>query len=282
MSSLTDKKEEIKDMRTAGFIAGVLCDISAMNIQKIRENFKKNKLFYKEISDLYRLVKLQSAYAKQNISTDINNDDKQKVLAVAITSNKRFYGSLNNDVMEFFLKYTEEQDDMVSMIIGATGRQFLVNHADAKQFEYAVFGEDNPSPKEIDLFLSKTNNYDKVLVFYPSFINMFKQAPVMVDITYTPEIKNTAIQTERYILEPELFEIVKFFETRVKHMLFKRTMLETELARTATRVMRMSMAENRASVIIKKRMNELKKESRVLSNARLLETFAGLSKWKKT
>jgi len=43
----------------------------------------------------------------------------------------------------------------------------------------------------------------------------------------------------------------------------------------------MNSAENRASELIEEKENELKKETRALSSMRLLETFSGLSKWKK-
>jgi len=283
MSVIVSKKEELQDMRTAKFIAGALRDISAIKIRSIRESFKNNKVFYNEISELYRLIKLHAARTRYDSERNILVGTSPKVLAVAVTSNKRFYGSLNSDVLELFLEYIKEKNEADSLVIGATGKQFLSRTLYEKRSEYITFTDDDPTTKEVDEFLSKTQGYNKVLVFYPRFINVFKQEPMMIDITYAPETERLAEEKiEGYIFEPELSEMVEFFETRIRHLLFKRTMLETELARTAARVTRMNSAEHKASELIEEKEHELKKEMLTLSSMRLLETFSGVSKWKKT
>ena len=83
-----------------------------------------------------------------------------------------------------------------------------------------------------------------------------------------------------YIFEPEFSQMLAFFEEHIKSLLFNRTMLETELSRTAARLMKMTGAEQSATEHIGEKKRELRKAIESLSNIRLLESFSGLSIWR--
>ena len=75
------------------------------------------------------------------------------------------------------------------------------------------------------------------------------------------------------LFEPEYSEILGFFQTQVRSLLFLRVMLETDLARTAARLITMSGAEERASDVIKQKRSQLRKMQASIINTKLLETF---------
>src|SRR3990167_6421107 len=81
-----------------------------------------------------------------------------------------------------------------------------------------------------------------------------------------------------FIFEPELPDILDFFNTQVRTILFNRTMIETDLARTASRMLSMSGAHERAQFQIKNQRQQLDKRARLIRNAQLLETVAGMRK----
>jgi F0F1-type ATP synthase gamma subunit len=58
-------------------------------------------------------------------------------------------------------------------------------------------------------------------------------------------------------------------------------MLEADLSRTAARLITMSSAEERSTALIKSKKTELHKIQASIANAKLLETFSGMSKWEK-
>ena len=74
--------------------------------------------------------------------------------------------------------------------------------------------------------------------------------------------------------------MIKFFDSQVRSILFKRVLLEADLARTAARLLSMSQAEERTDSEIKMKKVALKKVFRSFTNAQLLETFSGIKKWK--
>jgi len=143
------------------------------------------------------------------------------------------------------------------------------------------FEDDNPTDEELSIFLERIKPYGRILIFYPSFISVFKQGVKTIDITQKPEPTIDLKKEEEYIFEPDLAEMIQFFETQIRHLLFNRAMLETELARTAARLMRMNESENRATELIKEKESQLQKETSALSSIRLLETFLGYRQWRK-
>mgnify|MGYP006282640627 CR=1 FL=1 len=293
MSVIKKAQEELKNISTAKSVTGVLRDISAMEIDDLREEFAKNQNFYIEISELYRLVKAKSEEdSRSNLNLDPNKEDSktdksEKVLLIAVTSNRKFFGELNKRVMEKLIKDMDSRkkrgnEDLSCKVIGKTGKQFLMNTKYENNCQYIIFKEDDPDLRERQYFLKSIGGYDKVFMFYPKFINVFRQGVEVAEISYTPELIGDEESKEvDYFFEPELSEIMNFFETQVKYLLFSRAMLETKLSRTATRLIRMNTAEEKADNLIKKKRMELKKELSSLSNMRLLEIFAGFKQWQK-
>ncbi len=283
MSTIEDvKKEELEELETIRFITGALFEVSAENISRLRSSFEKNRLFYTDISELYHLVK-QSALLRGDIK---NNETATKVqgISVAFTSNSRFYGSINSDVMETFLEHVRvTKRDCV--VIGNTGKVFMSNYPEEKdRVSYFSFEGDRPTVKEMRQFLKTVSEYGQVYVFHPSFVNVFTQNVSVLDITHTPQINENIVGDDiekiDYIFEPELPKILHFFETRVRYLLFQRAMLESELARTASRLIAMSVAEEKANESLRHVRDELRRGVESFNSMRLLESFSAIKKWR--
>ena len=89
------------------------------------------------------------------------------------------------------------------------------------------------------------------------------------------------ISTNNFIFEPEIIRMLDFFDSQIKILLLEQTILESELARTASRLIAMDQAQSRAKDFIsdnKRALGQLKKST---YNARLLETLATMSKWRQ-
>jgi F0F1-type ATP synthase gamma subunit len=153
-------------------------------------------------------------------------------------------------------------------------------YEERRRSEYMIFENDQPSREDILYFLTRTHAFDEVHVFYPRFKSVFNQSTARQDITYTPPIEEAQKRKVEYIFEPELEKMLEFFETQVRYLLFNRIIMETELARASARVMKMNSAEQRAGDLIEEQQRMLEKEVASLSTKRLLETFAGFTKWK--
>ncbi len=283
MSTLVGTKaQELSDLETIGFVASALFDVSAEKINRLRQAFDKNKAFYDEIATLYQAIK-QSAFDRG----ELQKKSRRTIptVAVAFTSNTRFYGSINAEIIAAFEKHmttTGKGSDYI--VIGRTGKMLMeASLGRAAAPAYYTFAEDEPSSDEINQFLERVEPYDQVTMFYPSFVNVFTHTVATRDVTYWPKEQRKADTAESfdYIFEPELPKILQFFETRVRYLLFKRAMLESELARTASRLFAMNQAEDRAHGEAVRLGRAIRKESANFSDLRLLESFSAISRWKK-
>ena len=278
-SSLKKQEEQLQEFQAISFVTSTLFELSAQNISNLREAFEKNRLFYTDIGELYRAVKQTAANRGYLVEKDTT---KLKGISVAFTSNTRFYGSVNSDIMHDFLKHMEvtKRD---CFVIGNTGKAFMEHFPEEKQkCIFFSFENDQPTIKEMRQFLKKVAMYDQVYVFYPSFVNIFHQDVSVLDITHAPSLDDEGgRELLDYIFEPELPKMLTFFETRVRYLLFQRAMLESELARTAARLLAMNEAHERADGAVHRAQRSLKREVKTSNDMRLLETLAGIEKWKR-
>ncbi len=274
------RKKELDELETIRFVTSALFEVSAEKIDNLRSSFELNASFYEEIGKLYGYVK-QAVHTHGQLP-EKSHDLSQKI-SVAFTSNSRFYGSVNTDVMNLFIKNMQDTKSDY-MIIGRMGEYFMRNFSDlSSRVSFLSFEGDDPTMEEVHAFLKKVSAYDQVYVYHSTFVNIFTQKISVLDIAHASEPDSSEHKkgSADYIFEPELPKILAFFETRVRYLLFQRIMLESELARTAARLIAMNKAQDRADNALATLRRILKRDSATFNDARLLEAFSAISKWKK-
>lgn len=281
MPVIADIKEQLYDLTTFKHIAAAFTEAAAVKLRNIRSQFTKNARFYNEITYLYHLVEVNAK--RDNVTMNSQNTPSPqipKLLSVALTSNRRFFGALNNEIIETFLA-SSQKDRSERLVIGKTGLDYLRSAQYQGKYEKLVFKTDLPDSQEIGEFLKLADVCDRVLVYYPKFISFLKQTVGVADITQKIISKEKeGVEETSMIFEPELSKIVKFFEAEVRLILFKNVLLETDLARTAARLLTMNQAEERTDMEINAKEGELRKVLISNTNMRLLDTFSGFKKWK--
>ena len=278
---LGTRQDELEDLETIGFVASALFDVSAEKISRLRNAFEKNKAFYDDIANLYQSIK-QTAFERGELPQ--KSVTVVQTVTVAFTSNIRFYGAVNAEVIRSFVDHMRSGAKSDYIVIGRTGKMLMGNAPDCQsRTSYYSFKEDEPTGDERRQFLKSVVPYSQVQMFYPSFLNVFSQKVVMQDITYTPHTATISGETLAfdYIFEPELPKILEFFETKVRYLLFKRVMLESELARTAARLLSMNQAQDRSGDAIVRLRRAIRRDTENFNDLRLLESFSAISKWKK-
>ena len=291
MPTVAEIKLELDDAQTLRMISSAFMEAAAARVQKIKDEFEKNSQFYDEISKLYHLVQVARAkhpkdekewggmFFRPPIPAEAAKKEekkKEKMAMVAVTSNQRFYGNLNVNIMQQFVTdiITKKTDVMV---IGVTGRDFMKSSDFSRSYEQISFEHDNPTSEEIRVFLEKVSGYDQVTVYFPKFISLVTQKVGILDITQAANPGDKVPDDEVNILfEPELSRILEFFKHQVRSLLFLRVMLEADLSRTAARLITMSAAEERSGEMIKVKKSQLRKLQLSITNAKLLETFSAI------
>lgn len=278
MSRLGEQKQRIEDVRSARYITGALRDISAIELKRLKKKFEKNDIFYSELRELFQLIWL---IGKDEGIIDALKKRK-KDLYIAYTTNRHFYGSLNHDVMREFDKSTDKKDHC--FVIGETGKQMWKSKVlQRTEVEFFSFEQDDPNPEEVNILLKKVEEYEHVYVFYPGFKSVFEQDVKMVDITYRPTVdakkKNEYQDIPQYLLEPDILEMIEFFNTQVRYILLERLLVETQIARVAARLVKMDTADQNAKELIKNELGELQRIRTSFSSRRMLETVVGFIQW---
>jgi ATP synthase F1 gamma subunit len=276
MSTLEQKKNEYEEVQSVRFITNTLLEISAERIKALRERFDKNQIFYREIRDLYALVRWHAL--KRGGEGVV--DTREHSVSLALTSNSRFYGSINSAVMENFIRHMDVSPERSFILVGNVGGRIISGTRYEKRCVYWTFNSDDPTENELQKLLEELKKYREVLVFHPQFVNVFYQDVGILSLTESDEIGDRSEKTLEYIFEPELPRIVRFFETRVRHLLLSRAMLESELARTAARLVTMNRADERAAHLMRELLSAVRKEEQTLDSLRLIESLAGIGKWK--
>ncbi len=278
MPTVADLKLELDDATTLKLISSAFTEAAASRIQKIKRQFETNRQFYDEISHVYHLVRESGKTMKLEMA---KTDGKLKSLSVAVTSNQRFYGNLNVNIMRGFLDAVGRMTTDV-LVIGTTGKDFMHSSGYTKPYEHMIFVHDDPTQEETRDFLDKIMPYDTVMVYYPKFVSLVTQSVGSVDLTQAVSKTDKAGEDEIHILfEPEYAKILEFFQRQVRSLLFLHVMLEADLSRTAARLITMSSADERSTELIKQKKGELRKVQASIANVKLLETFSGMTKWKK-
>lgn len=278
MSTIADLKLELEDATTLKLISSAFTESAASRIQKIKKKFETNRQFYDEISHVYHLVRLSGKTRKDKAEKEKKIGKK---LSVAVTSNQRFYGNLNVNVMNGFIDAISQEETDV-MVIGTTGQDFMQSSSFSKPYEHMIFVYDDPTGEETSAFLDKIMPYETVMMYHPKFLSLVAQTVGAIDITQAVTSSDKTPEDEKYILfEPEHGKILEFFQRQVRSLLFLHVMLEADLSRTAARLITMSAAEERSSDLIKQKQSEFRKIQASIANVKLLETFAGMGQWKK-
>jgi ATP synthase F1 gamma subunit len=278
MSRVAEIQHSVEDYRSTELITGALQDISATKMQFIRKDFEENARFFAGIREVYGIVKAHAQEA--SVVAEENPSHRTRDIYIALTSNKRFYGTLNRDIVRALVRVMETASGSDFLIIGQTGAQYLDTIGFRGKVTRTEFNDDTPAPHELQSILALIDSYARVFLIYPKFVNTFRQDIAMTDITQTPESSVAPEMKAEYIFEPEIPKMLLFFEAQVRRALFERIMLETELARAAARALRMREAKDRADDLLKHSERELRHELATLADLALMETFIGFNFWK--
>lgn len=280
MALLENLKSELASLITLQSVTGAFGDISALKIQSLRVTFEQNSLFYEQISQLYHSVTL-SAIINKYIHDKKKGvkDYHPRTLRIALTSNHRFYGTSNRDIMDRFFEESKSiHEDR--LVIGHTGKDYVVGRTDIPPYNVLIFTEDTPPKVEVEALLHLCKPYQRVFIYYPRFVNMLTQKVDRIDIAYSPKDLGANYQQIKFIFEPELPKILDFFEQHIRTLMFNRVLLETQLARTATRLLAMHTAERNAHDLTITTRASIRRATQSTVNRRLLETLQSFKKAK--
>ena len=271
IKEIEEALEEGQGLKT---IAQAYSEIANLKIKRIRGEVERNRVFFQEISRVYALIKKLAEKKK------VNTLKPKRLVSLIITSNYRFYGSINEDLIEFFINTAQKLDGEVILLGRAAIDYFKTNQIFTNP-KSILLKADQPDSSELLGLINTIKDYNQVLIFHSRLKSLLVQEPIITDITATSGSNEKVIGNERlqkdnfkFIFEPELPKILAFFDSQILTLLLESTFLESELSRTASRFITMDQAENEANKFIFEYEKLEAFSKRNLANNQILENFA--------
>lgn len=280
MATVREINEKIAEGKSLKMVTQAFTDIASTKLKRIRSRVEKNRIFFDDLTQIYRLV--NQLAAQQHVYSRPKNG---KIATILISSNYRFYGKITNDLISFFLKKTLNHKNLDKIVIGKTAESYLKAVNYNQPYELIILKDDFPNFQELKYLTDQIKDYTQVLVFYSQFKSVLVQEPFIKDITQLvreihvedkKELEKLKL-TLNYILEPEIKIILDFFDAQIKNLLLEEAFLESELARTGSRLITMDNAQNEANNYLKDEKRALFSAKRTILNERILEAFAALN-----
>lgn len=264
--------QQLDESQALKQISVAYSEIASNKLKKIRGLVEKNRQFLDELSIVYKVVK-QVARARHALPPK-----NQKTVSVVITSNYHFYGNVNQNLTSYFVESMRaHRTDQI--VIGKTALEFLKGVNYQLPYTNLLFKRDYPELSELDTLVDKIKNYSQILVFYSRMRTVLFQVPTYQDITQTAYLQKQSedkSQKKLFIFEPELVKILDFFETQGISLLLQQAFLESELSRTASRLVSMDQSQMNADKFIHEYTILLDHARKSFANTRLLETYTSI------
>lgn len=284
--TLKQIQQQLDEAESLQLITHALSDLSSMRLKKIRESVERNAFFFNEISKVYHMVKRVAFLRKVSIPKN------GKTLSIVVTSNFRFYGNLNTNLLKYFIDQTKTMNTDI-LVVGTTGIDYLKGVHFAHPFQPIILKKDMPSDEELKALVNVVKNYSQVFVFHSQFKTVLTQIPAVKDITQTSDLDNresqivgrnaslvenrSSMSDQHLIFEPEIEKTLAFFDSQLTTLLLEETFLESELARVAARLITTSQAEKAAEDLIEERKKLFANVRRTNANTKLLESLSSFS-----
>lgn len=242
--------------------------ISSRHVNNIRGTVVRNRDFTSSVYDIFQEV--VSSYSQEiaNLARRRRVGSSQaltflphngKTVFVFLSANTGLFGDVVNKTFEYMMKDLEHANAEVT-VVGRLGRTMFQVGAQNHPYSYFEYPDYGTSSDKFSELVSHLVQYEEIHVYYAQFHSMVDQKPVKFTINaQTPMAVSIHKRDQKYfIFEPSLEEILKFFESEIFTSVMDQVLQESQLAKSASRI----LAMNRAT----KNIEDTLKKSRIKQN----------------
>jgi len=270
MSNLTDLKQTAVESESLKQVIDALGEISTIHFRQTKTGVEHNTLFFSEIGRVYRA--LRATAQKRQIALNQASDKNGQNISLLLTSNSQFHGGLDSELSSYFLtSIAKYPSDLI--VVGQSGEKFLKAIGFSHPYSVVLFKNDFPTTEEVLNLMERVRQYSKILVYHSKFVTILDQQVEVSELVGSGDINEADKDQIEYLIEPELPKMMAFFEGQILTSLFQSVFLESELAKTAARMVAMDTAGLNAEKIIEEQKGDVLKARKALQNLRILETF---------
>ena len=270
MSNITTLKQNISESDSLKLVIDALGEVATMKLKATRKSIQQNTVFFDEIGAVYRAVQIMAE--KRRLLLHEASPKNGRNISLLITSNAAFHGGLDSELTSYFIQAVGKYSTDI-VVIGRSGEKYLRALGFTHPYQTIIFDGDFPKTQEILDLTSNIKDYSKILVYHSKFVTVLDQQVEVSDLSATAEGDNKDAPQINYLIEPELPKMLSFFEGQILSSLLESVFLESELAKTAARMVSMDTAGLHAEKILDQEKQVLLRARKNLQNIRILETF---------
>jgi F-type H+-transporting ATPase subunit gamma len=260
MNNLIDIKERISQVGTLQHLVDAYEEIASIRMKKIRNSVLTNRYFQDEINMIFD--QLRVSYAKEVATLAKKRKGKEtitflphngKVVSVLLSANTGLYGDITIKTFQLFIQEAKKGLSELT-IVGRQGLSQYLSEGLGRPYTYFDLPDYGQNKIQLAEIVKHIVQYEEIHVYYGKYRNVIYQDPM--ELMISAQISLSGKSTEKpvsYLFEPSLEKILMFFETEIFASLFEQSVIESQLAKFASRF----LAMDRATSNIKEEMKKL-------------------------
>lgn len=292
MARLNEIKDQEAVVQTVGGFANSLQQIAAMRMVKLRQSVLDSRRFVEEATLILRELHLERL---KQIDRDLKHNKSRKKKAIAadtatghtaiiiITSNQGLCGSYHTEIFK-------KADEIINLhptadyyLIGAKGQHYFQNRQNLGSLRlYPYDLSENPTMAELRPLIGMFYYYDQIFLLYSHYLNTTTRIANFVELA-VPNL--TEVQTKidleegKYIFEPDLEELIRQVNSRIRYALFRQQILDSKLSLYTAQMIAMKTAADNAKDLLADLKLDYNKARRKLVDKKINEVQAGRALW---
>jgi F-type H+-transporting ATPase subunit gamma len=284
-----NKKEIQERIETLGMLMGLTeaySEVSSQRMKKIREGVITSRDFLESIDSIFRelrnsqrreIIRLAKKKGKGDTVTFLAHNGK--TVSVFIAANAGLYGDIINRVFTDFINEVRSKNTEVT-IVGKLGLSLFLS-AEPKRpytyFDYPDYGDNSENLASITRHLV---SYEEIHIFYGKFKNIaYQEVASRVIAAETDLSADSEEAVTKYLFEPDLNDILAFFEGEMFTSTFEQVLREAQLAKFSSRMISMDKAGEKIKEELKQTQMEHLKMAHYLSDKKQQAVFGSFHLW---
>jgi F-type H+-transporting ATPase subunit gamma len=257
-------KRAIESVRNIWKLTGALETLAALKMKKAQKIALLSRPFSEKIAQILKEIDYCRLEEKNIFFDKLTGNQKNKVLAMVLASDKGFCGSFNQNVLKFSEKMIKEMKKEKEVDILPVGKKSIFYFRERKYKlvqNFSGIGDfvEIEDVKMISDFLVNVflqNKYQEIHLFYTNFISTFLQKPKSIkllplDANYLREFcrleQEASPKKEKdFLIEPSRSQLFEEIVPQLVEYLIYQAVLEGNASEHSARMMAMRNASENA------------------------------------
>lgn len=269
-----------KDMLSIGTLknlTNVFESLASTQVAKVKNNAQASQEFFGLLWERYTSLRIDP---KKRLTARQGVGDNGRKVLVLISAEAGLSGDLDMRMIETMQKeYDAKNTDIV--VLGSHGASQLSQ----RDIPYIRLFQVPESEFYIDVapVIKVLMPYEQIAVYCEEYISLGQQEVRRMDLvssikTMSDELEEGVMTTEDTIFEPSIEEIAYQMEASMMSLALAQAILQSGLAQAASRFNAMTVAEDRASELLRDFTTEFHRAKRAENDRQLREVLVSIKK----